>query len=396
VPVLHLQQVDLEHAWHLHLAPAPGTWHLHLAPGTGTLHLHHTRAPTDMNSTDLKRAASECGFDLCGIAPAASFPELRFLREWLDRGYAGEMAYMHRTAERRADVRHVLPSARSVIALGTIYNVDRPYSTENGDSQRAAISRYAWGEDYHTVIQARLIRLLAWMREAGGPELEVRAYVDTGPVQERVYAQRAGLGWIGKNTCLINETQGSWLFLSAIVCSVPLVADPPALDQCAACTLCLEACPTGALVEPYVLDATRCISYLTIEVKGAIPPEHREAIGEHAYGCDICQDVCPWNHSAAESADVAWLPRAGLDSPRLVDLWRRTDDELRALLKGSAMKRAGVRRLRRNLAVAIGNSTDMSAAAALQASGEATSTDPLVAEHVAWAVERLGREEDDH
>jgi epoxyqueuosine reductase len=346
-----------------------------------------------MTSAEIKRAAADCGFDLCGIAPAAAFPELRFLREWLDRGYAGEMGYMHRTAERRADVRHVLPSARSVIALGTIYNVDRPYSTESGDPTRAAISRYAWGDDYHSVIQSRLDRLLAWLREAAGPELETRAYVDTGPVQERVYAQHAGLGWIGKNTCLINQSEGSWLFLSVIVCNLSLQADAPALDQCGTCTLCIEACPSGALVEPYVLDATRCLSYLTIEVKGAIPMAHRASIGEHAYGCDICQDVCPWNQSAAESGDAAWLPRAGLETPGLLDLWRRSDDELRALLKGSAIKRAGVRRLRRNLAVAVGNSGDASAAAALQASNEATSMDPLVAEHVAWAVERLGREE---
>ncbi len=346
-----------------------------------------------INGTDVKRAAAECGFDLCGIAPAADFAELRFLREWLDRGYAGEMAYMRRTAERRADVRQVLPSARSVIVLGTFYNVDRPYSTEYADPARGAIARYAWGDDYHVVIQARLDRFLAWMRETAGDGLEARAYVDTGPVQERVYAQHAGLGWIGKNTCLINEARGSWFFLAEIICNLPLEIDPPALDQCGACTLCLDGCPTGALVAPGVLDSTRCLSYLTIELKGPIPAEHRESIAGHAYGCDVCQDVCPWNHAAARSDDPAWLPRAGLDAPPLLDLWRRPDDELRALLKGSAMKRAGIRRLRRNLAVAIGNSRDGSAAAALQASQEATSRDPLVAEHVAWAVERLGREE---
>jgi epoxyqueuosine reductase len=346
-----------------------------------------------MTSTDIRRQAIAGGFDLCGIAAAADFPELRFLREWLDRGYAGEMAYMGQSADRRADVRHVLPSARSVIALGTIYNVDRPYSTEQADAGRAAISRYAWGDDYHVVIRDRLDRLTAWMREAAGPAFEARAYVDTGPVQERVYAQHAGLGWIGKNTCLINPELGSWLFLSVILCNLPLDVDPPALDQCGTCTLCLDACPTGALVDPYVLDANRCISYLTIELKGAIAAGHRDAIGAHAYGCDICQDVCPWNHAAAHSGDTAWLPRPGLDGPRLLDLWRRTDDELRAVLKGSAMKRAGVRRLRRNLAVAIGNSGDPGAAAALQASREPTCADPLVAEHAAWAVEKLGREE---
>ena len=347
-----------------------------------------------MNAADIKREAAACGFDLCGIAPAADFPELHFLREWLDRGYAGEMAYMRRTAERRADVRHVLPSARSVVALGTIYNVDRPYATENADATRAAIARYAWGDDYHVVIQERLDRLTGWMRETAGEGFDARAYVDTGPVQERVYAQHAGLGWIGKNTCVINPGQGSWMFLSVIICNMALEFDAPALDQCGTCTLCIDGCPTGALVEPYVLDSNKCLSYLTIELKGAIPAEHRGAVGEHVYGCDICQEVCPWNHAPAQSRGAAWLPRPALDAPRLIDLWRRTDDELRALLKGSAMKRAGVRRLRRNLAVAIGNSGDSAAAAALQESREATSVDPLVTEHVAWALEKLGGQED--
>jgi epoxyqueuosine reductase len=343
-----------------------------------------------VSADDVKREAAARGFDLCGIAPAAALPELAFLREWIDRGYAGEMDYMRRTADRRADVRHVLPSARSVVVLGTVYNVDRPYSTENADPTRAAIARYAWGDDYHVVIRQRLDGLLAWLREAAGGRLEARAYVDTGPVQERVYARHAGLGWIGKNTCVINPELGSWIFLSTVISNLQLDCDRPALDQCGTCTLCLDACPTGALVEPHALDSTRCLSYLTIELKGAIPEAHREAIGEHAYGCDICQEVCPWNLTPSpRSRDTAWLPRAGLDMPRLVDVWRRTDGELRDLLKGSAMKRAGVTRLRRNLAVALGNSGDPEAVPALQAQGEPAARDPLVAEHVSWAVKKL-------
>jgi epoxyqueuosine reductase len=338
---------------------------------------------------EVKAHALTLGFDLCGIAPAGDLPELRFLREWLDRGYAGDMQYLHRSADRRLDVRHVLPSARAVIVLGTLYNVDRPYSTEQSDSSRALLARYAWGDDYHAVIQERMDALMAWLRERAGGRLEARAYVDTGPVQERVYAQHAGLGWIGKNTCLINADRGSWFFLSEIVCNLDLTPDAPSLDQCATCTLCLEACPTGALVEPQVLDSTRCLSYLTIEVKGAIPTEQRDDLGAHAYGCDVCQDVCPWNLPAAQSSEPAWLPRAGLDGVSLLELWRRTDDELRALLKGSAMKRAGVRRLRRNLAVAIGNSGEAEAGAALAALQEPTCRDPLVQEHVAWAVRKL-------
>ena len=309
-------------------------------------------------SEDVKQRAATLGFDLCGVAPAVEHPELRFLRDWLDRGLGGEMHYLHRSAERRSDVRHVLPAAQSVVVLGTVYNVDRPYSTEIRDAGVAAIARYAWGDDYHAVIQKRMDALLEWMRGAAGDALEARAYVDTGPVQERVYAQHAGLGWIGKNTCVINPEQGSWLFLSEIITNLPLAPDPPALDQCGACTLCLEACPTGALVEPYVLDSRRCISYLTIELKGPIPEDQRGAVGRHAYGCDICQEVCPWNltPSVGVSAAPEWMPRPGLDGARLLDLWRQSDDELRTLLKGSAMKRAGVLRFRRNLAVAIANS----------------------------------------
>ncbi len=336
----------------------------------------------------LKGRAAALGFDACGITPAATYPELGFLREWLDRGFAGEMQYLHRSAERRCDVSAVLPSAKTVIALGTIYNVARPYSTENSDPRQATLARYAWGDDYHAVIQQRMDALLGWLRASAGPALEAKAYVDTGPVQERVFAQYAGLGWIGKNTCLIHPEHGSWLFLSVILCNLPLACDAPALDQCGACTLCIEACPTGALVEPYVLDSRRCLSYVTIENKGAIPVEHRQAIGSHAYGCDICQEVCPWNltPATATSPDASWLPRAGLDRPSLVDLWRTSDDDLRALLKGSAMKRAGVRRLRRNLAVAIGNTGDPEAIAALGEMHEPTCDDPLVQEHVRWAT----------
>ena len=342
-------------------------------------------------AADVKRQALALGFDLCGIAPAAAHPELAFFRQWLDRGFAAEMDYLERSADRRMDVRRVVPSARTVISLGILYNTDRPYSTENADRGRAAIARYAWGDDYHVLIGRRLDSLLAWLREEAGPGLEARAYVDTGPVQERVYAQQAGLGWIGKNTCLINPDVGSWVFLAEIICNLGLDVDTPTLDHCGSCTRCLDSCPTGALVDAHVLDSTRCLSYLTIELKGAIPLEQRDAVGEHAYGCDICQEVCPWNiASTAHSSSSAWLPRSGLDSPRLIELWLRTDDELRALLKGSAMKRAGVRRFRRNLAVTLGNSGDPSAVDALAARPGETCDDPLVREHVTWAVEKLG------
>ena len=343
-----------------------------------------------LTSAAIKTRASELGFDLCGVAPAAGFPELARLREWIDRGYAGQMHYMARSASRRADVRSVLPSARSVIVTATNYNVDRPYSTECSDSSRASIARYAWGDDYHDVVGRRLDALLEWMRDRHGSAFEARAYVDSGPVQERVYAQHAGIGWIGKNTCVINPALGSWIFLGEIVCSLALEPDTPSLDQCGTCALCLEACPTGAIVEPWLLDATRCLSYLTIELKGSIPDGQRDALGSHVFGCDICQDVCPWNARPPISDEPSWDPRPSFDRPRLVDLWMRSDAEMREITHGSPLSRPKVRGLRRNLAVALGNSEEATAAATLEKHRPDESLqDSDVTEHVAWAIRKL-------
>ena len=311
-----------------------------------------------LTSSTIKDKARGLGFDLCGIAPAGDLPELTFFREWLDRGYAGEMTYLHRSAERRADVRNVLPSARTVVVTGTNYNTDRPYSTECADAGRAHVARYAWGDDYHDVIGGRLDALLSWMRHEAAEPFEARAYVDTGPVQERIYAQHAGIGWIGKNTCVINPEIGSWIFLGVIICSLPLEVDLPALDRCGTCTLCLEACPTGAIVAPGVLDSNRCISYLTIELRGDIPEAMRAAIGTHIYGCDICQEVCPWNATPPRSPDRAWQPRSVWDRVDLLTLAGCTDDELADSLRGSAMRRTRVQGLRRNIDTALGNACD--------------------------------------
>jgi epoxyqueuosine reductase len=307
-----------------------------------------------VTSSEIKARARRLGFDAVGIAPAAAHPELAFFREWLTRGHAARMAYLHRTADRRADVRRVLPSARSVIVTATVYNTDRPYSLECDDPDRAHIARYAWGDDYHDVIGKRLDALLSWMREASPEPFDARPYVDTGPVQERVYAQYGGIGWIGKNTCLINPTLGSWVFLAEILCSLPLEPDAPALDQCGTCTLCLEACPTGALT-PGVLDSNKCISYLTIEQKGDLADTERRAIGAHVYGCDICQEVCPWNAVAPRSSDAAWQPRPLWDGASLATLSAANDDELRRSLSGSAMRRSTIDGLRRNVSAALEN-----------------------------------------
>lgn len=344
-----------------------------------------------ISSQSVKDKARELGFDLCGIAPARSFAELSFLERWLDRGYAGGMAYLARSKDRRADARLVVPGARSVIVTGTLYNTDRPYSTETADAGSASIARYAWGDDYHDVLGARLEALVAWMRQTSPEPFDARAYVDTGPVQERVYAQHAGLGWIGKNTCLINPDVGSWLFLAEIICTLPLDPDAPALDRCGTCTLCLEACPTGALVEPHVLDSNRCLSYLTIELRGPVPEADRPALGNHVYGCDVCQEVCPYNHAPPRSGDAAWLPRPTLDGATLLELWRMTDADLRAATRGSAMTRPKLAGLRRNLAVAIGNTGDDDAIAELRvedAEARPSALEPMVQEHIRWAATR--------
>ena len=316
-----------------------------------------------MDAAAVKSKARELGFDLCGIAPAADLPELPFLAQWIARGYAGSLRFLTRSAGRRSDVRRVVASAKTVIVTATVYNTDRPYSTQSSDPSRAHVARYAWGEDYHTVLGARMEALLSWMREASGVPFEGRAHVDTGPIQERVYARHAGLGWIGKNCCVINPETGSWMFLAAIICSLPLECDQPALDQCGDCTLCLEACPTQAFRAPGVLDATRCISFLTIEHRGELPADLAPKIGAHVYGCDVCQEVCPWNAAAAVSSDPAWQPRPLWDQPGLRELQQRSDDELEEGLQGSAMDRAGVGGLRRNLAQALANAEQASPAA---------------------------------
>jgi epoxyqueuosine reductase len=310
-----------------------------------------------LTAAAIKQRALAEGFDLCAVAPAEAVPDAGRIAEWMARGYAGDMGYLPRSGRTREDVRRCLPSARSVIVTGTLYNVDRPGSIEITDPGQAIVSRYAWGDDYHEVVGRRLDDLLDWMHARNGAPFEARVCVDTAPVHERAYAQLSGLGWIGRNGCVINEKLGSFLFLGEIVSSLSLVPDAPAADQCGECTLCLEACPTGALVEPRVLDARRCLSYLTIELRREIPAELRAAVGTRVYGCDICQDVCPWNHSAPRTSDPAWLPKAGLDAPRLRDLCQRSDADLDALRHGTAMTRVTSAAFRRTLSVALENST---------------------------------------
>ena len=257
----------------------------------------------------VKEQGRRLGFHRVGIAPVGDLPELAFFSEWQARNYAGTLDYMGNP--KRADVRLVFPGARSVICCALVYDTQRPRSTEvPHDPERGWLSRYAWGDDYHKILTEKLVALRAALAEKVGPGFEGKLYVDTGPVLEHVYGKYAGLGWQGKNTCLLDADLGSFFFIGVLVTNLELAADVPLPDGCGSCTLCLEACPTGALVEPYVLDARRCISYLTIELREAIPEEFREPMGRHVFGCDICQDVCPYNRRAWLTDAVAFQPRA--------------------------------------------------------------------------------------
>ena len=329
--------------------------------------------------------ALEAGFDLAGVASAEAPRELGFFPEWLARGYAGEMAYLTAQRDRRADVRAAFPWARSLVCVGLQYDSAPPYSTAV-TSEGGWISRYAWGDDYHDVLKARLEDLRARLVAELGP-MESRVYADTGPIVERAYAAAAGLGAWGKNTCLLHPEHGSWFFLGEVITDLDLAADTPRTDMCGSCTACLDACPTGALPSPYVLDARRCISYLTIEIKGAIPEEHRAGVGRHVFGCDICQDVCPWNRRRAEQGGPEFAPREGLLAPDLEELALLDEEAFRARFRHSPVKRAKRRGLLRNVCVALANAGAASHRPILERLS--ADDDPLVREHARWALDRI-------
>jgi len=306
-----------------------------------------------LTSSRVKALAFAAGFDLCGIARAEQHPKLARLAEWIDQGHAGEMTYLAESLPERLDPAVTLPTAKSVISVAVVYNTDQPYSTAVTDPDRVAIARYAWGDDYHEVLRTRLRALLASLAAEAGPGFEALSCVDHEAIQERVFAEAAGLGWIGKNTCVINPQLGSWLFLGELITNAALEPDTPIADMCGTCTKCIEACPTQAITEPYTVDATRCLSYLTIETRGEIDPALQPAVSTQVFGCDICQDVCPWNRKAAVSDDPAWQPREGLAFPRLTDLVAMRDADWSAKMSGSALKRAGLARMRRTLRYAV-------------------------------------------
>ena len=335
----------------------------------------------------IKSKAYEIGFNLVGVSPAGRFPENQFYKEWLSRGYAGDMKYMERDPDRRGDLRNIIPGAQSVITCGLNYNTGFPYSTEAEDNGNGWIARYAWGDDYHSVMDEKLGALedfVSGVLPTGA--LTVR-YTDTGPVLERVYGKYGGIGWTGKNTCIINQRIGSWIFLGEIITDVELEYDSPAPDRCGSCTRCIEACPTGAIKEPYVLDSRLCISYLTIELKDGIPIELRDKIGNNIFGCDICQDVCPWNRRAEKTAEPRFQPRDGLFSPGLHTFSGLGPEEFAARFKGSPVKRTKRKGLLRNVLTTMGNSGDKSLIPIIEE--YLTDTEPLVRAHAVWALWKL-------
>ena len=347
----------------------------------------------------VKRAAAEAGFDLAGIAPAADSPELKTFPEWIAAGRAGEMKYLEARDEqgtlKRASLSRVAPWARSVIVCAINYNTGHPYSTQVHDPTRGWISRYAWSrEDYHDAVLRRLKRVEEVLHQAldnSHPALVTRSYVDTGPIVERVFAKYAGVGWIGKNTCIISQKKGSWLFLGVILTSLELAPDVPAPDRCGTCTRCIQACPTNAFIAPYQLDSNRCIAYLTIEKRGSIPEELRAGVGHHVFGCDICQDVCPWNRKAPISTAPEFEPRPGLVNPALDWLAEMSAEEFRETFRGSPIRRTKRSGIRRNAAIAMGNSGRKEFAPILDRL--AVDEDAAVRESALWAKSKLTSEE---
>jgi epoxyqueuosine reductase len=336
-----------------------------------------------MLKAELVRRAGELGFDGCRIARASPPRHGPEFRAWLRDGAAGEMEWLHRGEEKRCEPALVLPTARCVIVLALNY-WQGPEPVRVGSGSAGRIARYAWGDDYHDLMLAKLRELDAFLRDQGG---EQKIYVDTGPVLERDFAAEAGVGWHGKSTMLIDRELGTWFFLSEILTSLDLPPDPPQPDRCGSCTRCITACPTGAITEPHRLDARRCISYLTIELKGSIPLDLRPLIGDRIYGCDACLDACPWNRFAAASRESAFAARPATTAMSLRDYLSLDDEQFRALFRRSPIKRLKRRGLLRNVCVALGNVGTADDLPALRRA--AAEDEPLIAEHAAWAIEQI-------
>ena len=342
--------------------------------------------PTELTKS-LKNEAQRLGFTLSGVCPAVATPGAERFQEWLAAGYAGQMHYLADRAEAYASPAGVLEGAKSVMMLSVNYRTVEPVECETGQGR---VSRYAWGTDYHDVIRERLHALADHLRLLV-PDAMARGVVDTAPLLERDFAQLAGLGWIGKNTLLLNREQGSWFFLAALLTDHCLVIDEPhATDHCGTCTACLDACPTDAFPEAYVLDATRCISYLTIELREAIPAELRSGMGDWLFGCDVCQDVCPWNSKAPESTADEFAPEDGMNPVELADLFALKEDDFRQRFKQTPLWRAKRRGLLRNAAIVLGNQQHSESVAALVVGLH--DDEPLVRGACAWALGQIAND----
>jgi epoxyqueuosine reductase len=339
----------------------------------------------------IREEALSLGFGAVGFAAACESPHAGRLTAWLEAGHHGTMRWMARDPARRSDPRAVLPRAGTVVSVSIpYYRGDWPAGTGD-DAPRGRIARYAWGRDYHKRIRRRL-KLLARAILAQCPDARWLAYVDTGPMLDRAWAERAGIGWIGKNTNVILQGRGSWSFLGEILTDLELEPDPPARNHCGTCARCIDACPTRAIVGPYQLDARRCISYLTIEHRGAIPLELRPAIGTRIFGCDDCQEVCPWNRFAVKTEDPEFLGRPGQETPELIPLLSLDEESFRARYQGTAVLRAKRSGFVRNVAVALGNLGDRRSVGPL-ARALSEDPEPVVRGHAAWALGRIGGEE---
>ena len=353
--------------------------------GASALAARDTTAPLDARDAILAHARS-LGFQAVGVASAEDVPEDgEGLRQFLHLGYAGDMAWLPRTAERRAAPRALWPEARSVVVVGLNYGPAHDPLHLLDAPTRGIVSAYAQGRDYHDVLKRRLRLLARFVADTFGAE--VKLFVDTAPVMEKPLAARAGIGWQGKHTNLVSRRHGSWLFLGELFTTLDLATDEAEADRCGSCHRCLDICPTDAFPAPYRLDATRCISYLTIEHKGHIAPEFREAMGNRIYGCDDCLAVCPWNKFAHRTEEYAFLPRAELTAPRLADLAALDDKTFRTIFSGSPIKRTGRDRFVRNVLIAIGNCGDATVLTA--ATRLLSDSSALVRAMAVWASRRL-------
>src|ERR671914_1301045 len=337
-------------------------------------------------SSRIKEQAQQLGFELVGISAVKPAPHEQSFAQWLREGFAGKLDYMRRTELLRRDPNKLVPWAVSIVSVGMNYYTAFGRA-ESSHEPRGWVSRYAWGDDYHDLMKAKLESLLERVKKLHDAPVVGRAFVDSGPVLERDFAGVAGLGWIGKNTHLISPKRGSWFFLGELFLDLPLAYDRPMRDRCGHCDLCLKACPTGAFVGPYLLDARRCISYLTIELKDWMPRHLRPLVGNHVFGCDICQEVCPYNVKARPTGEPAYQPRPGLHAPQLIPLLALDEAEFRRRFHGSPILRAKRRGFLRNVAVALGNSKSSEAVPALI--GALDDNEPLVRGHAAWALGQI-------